>query len=235
MANKKLLGILLLGVVFAGIVSAQDMMDWTITIVNNTSRECTSLYVGDKNVITGKTIPSKGSLEIKMIAPDFSYTISSGYNNFSLSVSSGDSGSYTKEGIDVQPGMKIVFTDSDTFKSNKGPSYTMGGGGQGRAIPKGSSSGSGSVTTSRICIKNELRFNETIRQVYVRSAGSSSWGDNVLFATFIITGSKSSSLNISHAQNSANKFDIRVVCESGKVFTLSNVTVSNEGEVVFKD
>jgi len=222
MANKKLLGILLLGVVFAGIVSAQDMMDWTITIVNNTSRVCTSLYVNDDNVIAGKTIPSKGSLTIKMIAPDFSYMISSGYNNISLGVSSGDSGSYIKEGVNVQPGMKIVFTDSDTFKSNKGPAVTIGGS-QGRAIPQKSSD------ERNITIRNDLY--EDIARVYVRAAGSTRWGDEICDRI----NSRSSGAKIRIPLSLAQNFDLKAVTAKGAELVLSNLKAgSDNAQFTFK-
>ena len=238
MVNKKLLGILLVGLVFG---RAMVQADVTVSVTNNTKFVVTwrdfvhkngmqiSLPAANQKIAPGETkqnttnIANAASIDGITILVNFGGVDKYGYPNeelyeFKVTLPSQDGSS---------AGYIVSGTNKDDIKLEVGKAPAPSG----TASPQGS--GSGSNSTSSIYIKNELRGTETIKEVYVRTAGSSDWGRNLIWPVFVTSGGTSSRLSVS--QNSANKFDIRVVCESGKAFTLSNVTVSQNGTVTIKD
>ena len=117
--------------------------------------------------------------------------------------------------------------------------------GEGRAIPKSegssSSSDSGSSSsasvrmTSYFYVKNDLSGRAEIRQLYVSRSSSSSWGSSILGQGMLQSGSKTQISIPSSEQNEANRFNIKAVTDKGVEYTLSNVTIADNGdEVVFK-
>ena len=112
--------------------------------------------------------------------------------------------------------------------------------GQGRAIPQGggssssSSSSSSANKTDYVYITNSLGGNATIKELYIVASTHSSWGSNLIRGGFLYDRSRQGYSIDTYEQNDANRFNIKVVTDKGAVYTMSNVTISQRGEVEIK-
>ena len=116
--------------------------------------------------------------------------------------------------------------------------------GEGRALPPKSSDSSSSSSSSssstpsvkrtdRFNIRNDLPGRPVIRVVYISAYNSSS--ESQLSITMLAGNSVQSTSIPFSVQNDANRFNLRAVADKGGAeYKLSNVTIDQDGEVVFK-
>ena len=242
MVNKKLLGILLVGLVFG---RAMVQADVTVSVTNNTKFVVTwrdfvhkngmqiSLPAANQKIAPGETkqnttnIANAASIDGITILVNFGGVDKYGYPNeelyeFKVTLPSQDGSS---------AGYIVSGTNKDDIKLEVNTKVQAAPAPGGRAIPQ-------NATTTTIRIMNGL-MGESIREVYVKATGSTStsgWGNNLLSGGhYINPNSSQGNLNLSQfAQNNANRFDIQVVTDKGKAYTLSNVAISQDGEVAIR-
>ena len=236
MANKKIgLGILLFGLVLG--MSFGQAFSYKVEITNNTPCTIRNIIGGDANnkgfyikEDSDRDLSPKGtatysvtdnrSLVRFVVKAFFTLGVFEEFN-FPVKIESPKTGAVYKFAFNGtnNKNLSLVLTGTDQEAPRTG-----------REIPQ-----SVLNITNNFSLKNGLS-GETITAVYVKAAGASDWGNNLLPAgTTIKSGTNYLNINPSvNAQNNANRFDIRVNTDKGKAYTLSNVAVSKGGEVTIR-